>query len=116
MVVCSPEGTLTQSSSATDLTWSSGISRQHSSWCPVYVESEQTSLNTTEMTRQQCDVIFGRCNTCQRPDVSSCVSLAAGPRYRMDSGCGRGQDSWDERNERNSSEVGADDGTAKIDK
>ena len=35
------------------------ISRGHRRWCPVYVESEQALLNTTEVTGQQCNVSFG---------------------------------------------------------
>ena len=35
------------------------VSRGHILWQPAYVESEQVSLNTTEVTRQQCSVSFG---------------------------------------------------------
>ena len=30
----------------------------HSRGCPVYVQSEQASLNTTELTQQQCSISF----------------------------------------------------------
>ena len=36
------------------------VSRRHSRWCPGYAESEQASLNTTEVTWQQCSVSFRR--------------------------------------------------------
>ena len=37
-----------------------GVSRGHSRLCPAYVESEPALLNTTELTRQECSVSFGR--------------------------------------------------------
>ena len=36
-----------------------GVNREHSRWCPAYVESEPALLSTTEVTRQQCSVSFG---------------------------------------------------------
>ena len=35
------------------------VSKGHSRWCPAYVQSKQALLNTTEVTRQQCNVSFG---------------------------------------------------------
>ena len=35
------------------------VSRGHSRWCPACVESEQASLNTTKVTRQQFWISFG---------------------------------------------------------
>ena len=36
------------------------VSRGHSRWCPAYVDSEQASLNTTEVTQQAVQGPFRR--------------------------------------------------------
>ena len=57
VAVCSLEGTLSQSDTATQLTLSSegGTVRG----CPAYFKSEQVLLKTIEVTRHQCSVSFG---------------------------------------------------------
>ena len=54
------------------------VSRGHNRWCPAYVESKQASLSTTEVTRTQCMLCLLPAAARQRPDVSSCGSLAQG--------------------------------------
>ena len=48
----------------------------------------------------------------QRPDVTSCGPLWAGPRCGMSLGCGRRWGHRDERRGSSASEVGSDDGIA----